>query len=106
MTKYFKEARDELRTDPRMDSYQRQYFRYAKEMISLAVCKANCHRVVLGFLEPSVFMLLTIALSAQPIKVHRKTADQTITTRRELPGRMVAPEHRGIVLVVVGLKVG
>jgi len=41
MTKYFKEARDALRTDPRMDSYQRQYFRYAKEMISLAVCKAN-----------------------------------------------------------------
>ena len=37
MTKYFKEARD----DPRMDSYQRQYFRYAKETISLAVCKAN-----------------------------------------------------------------
>jgi len=42
MTKYLKEARDALRTaDPRMDSYQRQYFRYAKEMISLAVCKAN-----------------------------------------------------------------
>ena len=41
MTKYFKETTKGRRSDRIVDEYQRKYLRYAKEMISFAVCQAN-----------------------------------------------------------------